>query len=167
VYLCVSCGSEKKPIISLYSINWLVCITDAVCVYYAVRTESSYIIQVSRQQRQISYCIKKVMFLVFLTVPLRRDAIRQEFYCYCEVTAKFKRSHHADVIREGNVIIIVTFTAHNYWDHGTLLRSMQVPEIMAHYWDQCTLLRLLYITRSWHVTEINASYWNCGTLLRS
>jgi hypothetical protein len=33
-------GSQKKTeIIFLYSINWLVCITDMVCVYCAVRTE--------------------------------------------------------------------------------------------------------------------------------
>ena len=34
----------KKPqIISLYNINWLVCITETGCVYCAVRTESLYI----------------------------------------------------------------------------------------------------------------------------
>ena len=54
------------------------------------------------------------MYLKFLIVPLRRDAIRQEFCCYCEVTTEFKRSHHADVIRDGNVIITVAFTANDY-----------------------------------------------------
>ena len=37
---------EQTAIISLYSINWLVCITETKCVYCAVRTGSLYIIQV-------------------------------------------------------------------------------------------------------------------------
>ena len=36
--------SEQTAIISLYSINWLVCITETECVYCAVRSGSSYII---------------------------------------------------------------------------------------------------------------------------
>ena len=37
---------EQTAIISLYNINWLVCITETECVYCAVRTGSLYIIQV-------------------------------------------------------------------------------------------------------------------------
>ena len=37
---------EQTAIISLYSINWLVCIAETESVYCAVRTESLYIIQV-------------------------------------------------------------------------------------------------------------------------
>jgi hypothetical protein len=37
---------EQTAIISLYIINWLVCITETECVYCAVRTGSLYIIQV-------------------------------------------------------------------------------------------------------------------------
>jgi len=45
VYLCVLCGSQNKQrLISLYSINLLVCITETECVYCAVRTGSLYII---------------------------------------------------------------------------------------------------------------------------
>jgi hypothetical protein len=36
---------EQTAIISLYSINWLVCITETECVYCAVRTESLYVIR--------------------------------------------------------------------------------------------------------------------------
>jgi len=32
--------SEQTAIISLYNINWLVFVTEAVCVYCAVRTET-------------------------------------------------------------------------------------------------------------------------------
>ena len=40
VWIC-----EQTAIISLYSINWLVFITETECVYCAVRTGSLYIIQ--------------------------------------------------------------------------------------------------------------------------
>jgi len=39
VFTCVVWIWEQRAIISLYSINWLVCITDTECVYGAVRTE--------------------------------------------------------------------------------------------------------------------------------
>ena len=46
MYLCVLCGSqEKTAIISLYSINWLIFITETERVYCAVRTEYLSIIQ--------------------------------------------------------------------------------------------------------------------------
>ena len=39
VLLCFLWIWEKTAIISLYSISWLVCVTEAECVYCAVRTE--------------------------------------------------------------------------------------------------------------------------------
>jgi len=38
VFMCSVWISEQTQIISLYSINWLVFITEAECVYCAVRT---------------------------------------------------------------------------------------------------------------------------------
>ena len=46
VFVCFVWIWEQTAIISLYSINWLVCITEMECVYCAVRTGSLYIIQV-------------------------------------------------------------------------------------------------------------------------
>ena len=40
--MCFVWISEQTAIISLYSINWLVCITETECVYCAVRTGSLY-----------------------------------------------------------------------------------------------------------------------------
>jgi hypothetical protein len=40
VFMCFVWIWEQTAIISLYSINWLVFITDVECVYCAVRTES-------------------------------------------------------------------------------------------------------------------------------
>jgi hypothetical protein len=45
VFTCFVSVSEQTVIISLYNINWQVFITETVCVYCAVRTESSHIIQ--------------------------------------------------------------------------------------------------------------------------
>ena len=38
VFMCFVCISEQTAIISLYNINWLVCIAETECVYCAVRT---------------------------------------------------------------------------------------------------------------------------------
>jgi hypothetical protein len=37
VFMCFVWISEQTAIISLYNINWLICITDTECVYCAVR----------------------------------------------------------------------------------------------------------------------------------
>ena len=44
ICICIVYLFEKTAIISLYSINWLVFITEAECVYCALRTGSLYII---------------------------------------------------------------------------------------------------------------------------
>jgi len=38
VFMCFVWISEQTAIISLYNINWLICITETKCVYCAVRT---------------------------------------------------------------------------------------------------------------------------------
>jgi hypothetical protein len=45
MYLCFWMDLRTDRIISLYSINWLVSITETECVYCAVRTGSLYIIR--------------------------------------------------------------------------------------------------------------------------
>jgi hypothetical protein len=47
VFMCFLWIWEQTAIISLYSINWLVFITEAECVYCAVGTRSLYVVQVS------------------------------------------------------------------------------------------------------------------------
>ena len=44
VFMCFVWIWEQTAIISLYSINWLVCITETQCVYCAIRAEYLYII---------------------------------------------------------------------------------------------------------------------------
>jgi len=45
--MCFVWISEQTAIISLYNINWLVCVTERECVYCAVRIGCLYIIQVA------------------------------------------------------------------------------------------------------------------------
>jgi len=45
VFMCFVCISEQTAIISLYGINWLVCITESECVYCAVRSVSRNIMK--------------------------------------------------------------------------------------------------------------------------
>jgi len=54
VFMCFVWISEQTAIISLYSINWLVCITERVCVYCAVRTGSWNVIQANLRLLSIS-----------------------------------------------------------------------------------------------------------------
>ena len=43
VFMCFLWIWEQTAIISLYNINWLVCITETECVYCAVRSRSLYV----------------------------------------------------------------------------------------------------------------------------
>ena len=47
VFMCFVWISEQTAIISLYNINWLVCITQTECVYCAVRTGALNMVQVN------------------------------------------------------------------------------------------------------------------------
>ena len=70
-FMCFVWIWEKTEIISLYSTNWLVFITETECVYCAVRTGSLYIIQVMcfvwiwEQTAVIS--LYSINWLVFIT----------------------------------------------------------------------------------------------------
>jgi len=50
VFMCFVWISEQTAIISLYSINWLVFITETECVYCAVRAGSLYTTRFNIQQ---------------------------------------------------------------------------------------------------------------------
>ena len=54
VFMCFVWIWEQTAIISLYSINWLVCITETECVYCAVRTGSLNIIQVTLKSVEVT-----------------------------------------------------------------------------------------------------------------
>ena len=74
VFMCFVWIWEQTAIISLYNINWLVCITETECVYCAVRTGSSYVIPVSFLSTE------SVMVLAVISRPLTVHArVRCQF----------------------------------------------------------------------------------------
>jgi len=63
VFMCFVWVSEQTAIISLYSINWLVFITETECVYCAVRstfyvlpTQCIYVLCGSENKQQLFHC---------------------------------------------------------------------------------------------------------------
>jgi hypothetical protein len=66
VFMCFVWISEQTAIISLYNINWRVCVTETECVYCAVRTEALYIIQVNF--RLVAVNITPSLYLMFAPV---------------------------------------------------------------------------------------------------
>ena len=56
VFMCFVWISEQTAIISLYSINWLVCITETECVYCAVRTGSDQQTQWPAENNNFIFC---------------------------------------------------------------------------------------------------------------
>ena len=86
VFLCFVCISEQRAIISLYSINWLVFITQTQCVYCTVRTGTSNVIQIISElfwvitQRQVvipcrSFGITYRFHLQMSRNPSSKDAV--------------------------------------------------------------------------------------------
>ena len=55
VFMCFVWIWEQTAIISLYSINWLVCVTETGCVYCAVRT--GYLYTILRSAHTVYLCV--------------------------------------------------------------------------------------------------------------
>jgi hypothetical protein len=73
--------SEQTAIISLYNINWLVCITETECVYCAVRTVFLCFVWISEQTAIIS--LYNINWLVCITeTECVYCAVRTVFMCF-------------------------------------------------------------------------------------
>ena len=67
--MCSVWISEQTAIISLYNINWLVCITETECVYCAVRTGYLNVIHFSFSLKEV------IMFETLLLVSGLHDHV--------------------------------------------------------------------------------------------
>jgi hypothetical protein len=78
VFMCFVWIWEQTAIISLYRINWLVCITETECVYCAVRTEYLNIIQKKRTLFLKSRIDPRPVFVRFVVdrLAMRQVSIR-------------------------------------------------------------------------------------------
>ena len=76
---------RKTAIISLYNINWLVCITEPECVYCAVRAKSlnfhpSYVGSLTKSWRNISWKTKQLFaYFKYVTFSLRDSVVYTAF----------------------------------------------------------------------------------------
>ena len=59
VFMCFVWIWEQTAIISLYSINWLVFITETQCAYCAVRTRSLHVFHMNSQLQKVSARVYK------------------------------------------------------------------------------------------------------------
>ena len=84
VFMCFVWISKQTAIISLYNINWLVCITETECVYCAVRTGNSNTIQVNfilwRCNFVFNSCAGKLTELCKAHVPQDRGNVYSAHY---------------------------------------------------------------------------------------
>jgi hypothetical protein len=71
---------EQTAIISLYSINWLVIITDTECVYCAVRAENLNVIQVNPSFERVKYSLSFLVFSNEIQIDIAsQDAIESDW----------------------------------------------------------------------------------------
>jgi len=78
--MCFVWISEQTAIISLYSINWLVCITETECVYCAVRAESLNIIKVNLIFTGLGTSLCWTLLFFCQTAPYLRSASALAFF---------------------------------------------------------------------------------------
>ena len=79
VFMCFVCISEQTATISLYSINWLVFVTETECVYCAVRTGCSKVIQSSGHYM---YCTVVIICTTSLTFNNSTFCPHSVFMCF-------------------------------------------------------------------------------------
>ena len=65
VFVCFVWIWEQTAIISLYNINWLVCITETKCVYWAVRTGYLYTIQISISLEKVQLTTENIFIRAY------------------------------------------------------------------------------------------------------
>jgi hypothetical protein len=87
VFACFVWISEQTAIISLFSINWLVCITETECVYCAVRTVFMCFVLISEHTAIISLYI--INWLVCITeTDCVYCAVRTAFMCFVWISER-------------------------------------------------------------------------------
>jgi hypothetical protein len=69
VFMCFVWLWEQTAIISLYNINWLVCITNTECVFCVVRAEVFYVIIITHLKPSGSYMYRQFIIQQFYLLP--------------------------------------------------------------------------------------------------
>ena len=147
-WIYVFCVDLRTAIISLYSINWLVCITETESVYCAVRTGSLYIIHVMCfvwiwEQAEI-FSLYSINRLVCITETVCvYCAVRTESLYIIQVMCFVWIWEQAEIfsLYSINWLVCVTETECVYCAVGTgSLYIIQQRVKQTFCWSQCTLL---------------------------
>jgi hypothetical protein len=118
--MCFVWISEQTAIISLYSINWLVFITETECVYCAVRTECLYMIQVNVSIKKYGPCLR--WFEAGLT-PWRRGFDPRSVHVKSVLNKVALGQFCVQVLRFLHVRIISTMLRTDLYLHVALTRK--------------------------------------------
>jgi hypothetical protein len=110
--MCFVWISEQTAIISLFNINWLVCITEKECVYCAVRTVFMCFVWISEQRAIIS--LYSINWLVCIT---EKECV----YCAVQTGSlnQLHKPHSVGFLRMTDRPVAETST----WQHKTLTRE--------------------------------------------
>jgi hypothetical protein len=143
--------SEQTAIISLYNINWLVCITETECVYCTVRTESLYIIQVnlSLQRGKQEHSKQHTVSTVWNSVSFSSVCV-----CVCMLNIINKGTWPRGVTARRTVIFTFHFFYVHFWKDcffwGGVLKLRKNDEI---YIKGSVFNQLNLKTKRWKVTR--------------
>jgi hypothetical protein len=141
VFMCSVWISEQTAIISLYNINWLICITETGCVYCAVRTGSLRTTQVTAVPtgpilpRHVHHT----------SLPPLRTLHNTCFFTFIEINWWHKTSAHTE-----KGILTLELTSKN----RVLLEKLTVPHTADNYSPSCgTSTFISIITTACHVSH--------------
>jgi len=104
VFMCFVWIWEQTAIIFLYSINWLVCITETVCVYCAVRTEHLTFTNSTFCPHSVFVCfvwIWEQTAIIFLYSINWLVCITETECVYCAV-----RNEHSQILRSAHTVYL-------------------------------------------------------------
>ena len=135
VFMCFVWIWEQTAIISLYSINWLVFITETECVYSAVRTWSLYI-------------ILRFAHTVYLCV-LCGSENKQRLFPYTAVTDSFCNRDRVCLVRGTDWIFIYNST---FCPHSVFMCFVWI-------WEQTAIISLYSINWLVFITETVCVLW--------
>jgi hypothetical protein len=150
--MCFVWNSERTAIISLYSINWQVFITETEYVYCAVRTGSLYIIEVSVSSLCVNWWNISVIGCVNYLSPRGKAVELNEWMKGRMASAFAKHSKASRHLWQQHCVVLSTC----HWSHTVrCLGAIHVPSS----WKERKILRHfagvseLYLAKQFHSSK--------------
>ena len=147
IFMCFVWIWEQTAIISLYSINWLVCITETECVYCAVRTGSLY--NASLTFSNSSFCPHSV-FMCFVWIWEQTAIISVHNINWLVFIAETESVYCA--VRTGSLYTAsLTFSNSTFCPHSVFMCFVWI-------WKQTAIISLYNINWLVFITETQFVY---------